>query len=468
MRRRATTVVGLLSALAGSLEGQGRISGTVFDSLDTRAPLAHAMVVLVESGRAATTDARGRFQFDGVAAGHYTLGFMHPLLDSLGITLPPVGVDHPAGARSVVWLATPAPATLHGRLCPDTSDTETGVVIGRVRDVDDDVPLAQATVRTSWTEFVLSSTARADRRVETVASTNGDGVYRLCGVPVRLLLDVEAIAGGFRAGPRRVAVDLRLVTRVDFAVTHKDSAARDSPAGAPARDGTASILGTVRDARGRAIRGATASVLGGDRSVRSDTAGAFSLTAIPAGTRTLETRPMGLPPETSTFDLPTGGARTVELTMTRSVPVLAPVTVVASRSAGTAMAKSGFFERRRQGLGAFMTAEEIARLHALELGGVLERMRGVRTVYWGGAPMPSQLGAAGRTCVPTFFVDGMVFMVDGPRLSASTHYPFSDLSGAIVPEFIRGIEIYSSPGTIPAQFDRSSFTGCGSVVIWTR
>jgi hypothetical protein len=36
------------------------------------------------------------------------------------------------------------------------------------------------------------------------------------------------------------------------------------------------------------------------------------------------------------------------------------------------------------------------------------------------------------------------------------------------PEAIKGIEVYANPGTIPAQFDMMSSTGCGSIVIWTH
>jgi hypothetical protein len=52
----------------------------------------------------------------------------------------------------------------------------------------------------------------------------------------------------------------------------------------------------------------------------------------------------------------------------------------------------------------------------------------------------------------------------GTRVTA----PFSDLAAVARPEFIKGIEIYANPGTIPAQYDLTSSTGCGSIVIWTR
>ncbi len=94
-------IVALLSAAATAApaRAQGSITGTVFDSLRTRAPLAIATVVLVLHSRYVTTDARGRFRIDSVADGRYTIGVVHPVLDSLDLQLPVVPVAVSAGRR---------------------------------------------------------------------------------------------------------------------------------------------------------------------------------------------------------------------------------------------------------------------------------------------------------------------------------------------------------------------------------
>jgi hypothetical protein len=94
------------------LAAQGSITGTVYDSLSTRGPLANATVVLVERSRYTTTDARGRFTFDSVPDGHYTIGFLHAVLDSLDLQVPPVPADVSGNRRAVVRLFTPSPATV--------------------------------------------------------------------------------------------------------------------------------------------------------------------------------------------------------------------------------------------------------------------------------------------------------------------------------------------------------------------
>ena len=101
----AGVALALGSANAGA---QGSIAGTVFDSLRTRAPLAGATVVLVERSRYATADARGRFRFDSVPDGHYTIGFMHPVLDSLDLRRRSSPSRSRAAARR--WSHWPLPA----------------------------------------------------------------------------------------------------------------------------------------------------------------------------------------------------------------------------------------------------------------------------------------------------------------------------------------------------------------------
>lgn len=137
------------------------------------------------------------------------------------------------------------------------------------------------------------------------------------------------------------------------------------------------------------------------------------------------------------------------------------------------MERSGFEQRRKMGLGGFLTEQDIARHGYQELISVLEVVRGVR-VEWNSdkrsssgysTPMPFLLGISspqgGVLCRPNFFLDGAPFPVRRPD-------DYHDLSAMLPPVQIKGIEVYSNPGTIPAQFDLTSSTGCGSIVIWTR
>jgi hypothetical protein len=471
-RTLACVACALSSAHAGA---QGSIAGTVFDSLSTRAPLANATVVLVERSRYATTDARGRFQIDSVPDGRYTIGFMHPVLDSLDLAAAVVPVEVSGGRRTEVSLATPDRAGTYARICPDAYETETGVVTGRVRDVDDKTPLADATVSTDWTEFALTGGHAAGHRVRAVATTNRDGIYLLCGGPTTVPLDVLAELAGFNAGPVPLLLQDRLIGRVDFAVSRRDSAARamalgDSSTSATGVPGTATLRGVVRGGDGRPMRDAVVRVLDTQRSGRKDGAGAFRVDHIPAGTRTIEVRSLGLLPMTVSMDFATNAARDTTLSVSRQAQTLKPVAVKERGNSMSLMEIDGFEKRRMQGMGAFVTEQDIARHGHSDLISVLQGLRGV-TVDYGGSgktgamrfAIPYLLGISDfnqMRCVPNFFLDGAPFSI---IISG-----FAELASIVRPEAIKGIEVYSNPGIIPAQYDLTSSTGCGSIIIWTR
>jgi hypothetical protein len=471
-----TSVCAALALFSVRAGAQGSIAGTVYDSLSTHAPLANATVVLVERNKYATSDARGHFRIDSVPDGHYTLGVMHPLLDSLELTAPLVAVDVSGGREVSVTLTTPSARTALARMCPGAHDEDSGVIIGRVRDVDDGAALASATVSTDWTEFTVTDGKSASQRVRAKIQTNPNGVYLLCNVPINVPLEVQAEWSGFVVGPTPVQLDDHLIDRAEFAVSKRDSASRgelrDSSVAA-AVPGTATLRGVVRGADAKPLRDATVSVMGAARSVRTDGTGTFRLTHIPAGTRTIEARSVGFLPTTISIDFATSAVRDTVLLMRRQAQNLKSVAVQAKAQPSSLMERSGFNERRAQGLGAFITEEDLSRHNYSDLISVLQGVRGVhvergavsRSESGIAQPMPYLKGVAdtetAQNCIPNFFVDGSPWKV-------TRYTDFSDLSGIVLPAVIRGIEVYANPGTIPAQYDMMSSTGCGSIVIWTR
>ncbi|MHB1068890.1 MAG: TonB-dependent receptor plug domain-containing protein [Gemmatimonadaceae bacterium] len=131
------------------------------------------------------------------------------------------------------------------------------------------------------------------------------------------------------------------------------------------------------------------------------------------------------------------------------------------------MAMYGFADRRRLGLGAFLGLEELAKHHHETLAALLSTVRGVR-VEWGARGQPTLFlrGTSEGSCRPTYFIDGALFEL--PWAISRRPDPLGDLGAIAPPWTIKGIEVYSNPGAMPAQFDYSSSTGCGSIVIWTR
>ena len=477
MRINGWLVWGVIELLGAGAGAQGSIAGTVYDSLSTQAPLANATVVLVERSRYATTDAHGRFRFDSVPDGKYTLGFTHQVLDSLGLDAPVVSVSVAAGRRAAAALAIPSAATVYARLCSKPRETDSGVIIGRVHDVDSKTPLADATVSTDWSEITLTGGRPSSSHVHATTQTNRGGVFLLCDVPSEVPLELTTERAGFRAGPTSLAMDGRLIQRVELGLSLRDSAARapeagDTLLGAASARGTASLRGVVLGRDGRPLRDALVDVLGTPDSARTDAAGRFAIEHIPAGTRTVEVRSIGSVPTAVAMDFATNGARDTTLSITRKAQELAPVAVEGRAHSSAWMELSGFGERRKHGLGAFVTEDDIARQSYPDLASVLRGVRGVTvecnaTKYMQGVPCFPQvylLGVSdynGVRCTPNIFLDGSTFPLRGPM-------GFFEFSQMTPPSSIRGIEVYSNPGSIPAEYDLTSSTGCGSIVIWTH
>ncbi len=390
-----TVAMGAFALGSARAAAQGTISGTVYDSLTSRSPVASATVVLVELNRYATADARGRFRLDSVPAGHYTLGFTFATLDALDLALPAISVEVVDGRRSTATLASPSAATMYARMCRTPRASDAGIIVGRVRDVDDHAPLAGAAITTDWMELTLKAGHAMSDRVRASARTDANGTYLLCGVPARVALDVSSEHDGFTAGPTSLTMDSSLIRRVDFSISRRDNAARavsqDSLSQShSATRGTVSLRGTVLGGDDRPLSGAAVGIVGSSDSARTDTAGAFHLSGIPAGTRSVQARSIGLLPTTVSMDFATNDVRDTTLSLTHKAQTLAPVTV-AGRAATSWMELSGFETRRHQGLGAFATEEDIARHTYPDLISVLRTMRGLHVEYirqMGMAPLP--------------------------------------------------------------------------------
>lgn len=364
------------------------------------------------------------------------------------------------GAQEPDALNSLTPAQRYAEICPGRRDSGTGAIIGRVRDVDDGTALAGVTVSTDWTDYTLTAAGRsAGRHRHEETKTNGSGFYLLCGVPVKLRLDVRSELAGVLAGPSPIALDDRLISNLNFAISRNDGGARtvtlgDSSILNPAAPGTATLGGIVNGADGRPIINAQLDVLGTLHTARTDANGSFRLSRVPAGTRTIVVRSIGFEPVLFTTDLATNSSRDTTISITAPVQQLAKVDVK-GKSLPSWMERSGFDSRRTVGMGAFITQEEIGRHTFSDLTSVLQGMRGIRVEFGGPFPNILMIGG-GATCNPTYFLDGIRF--DGD---------YRQLSGLAPPETIKGMEVYSNTATIPPQFYVPQ-SNCGSIVIWTR
>jgi hypothetical protein len=316
-------------------------------------------------------------------------------------------------------------------------------------------------VSTEWTDYTITAIGRSrDRKRRQETKTSGTGFFLLCGVPLKLRLDVRSDAAGVMAGPTPIVLDDRLIGNLNFAVSRKDGGARTVTAGDSsvldaAAIGSATLTGTVKGEDGRPLTNAELVVLGTQRSARTDAKGAFRLSRIPAGTRTVEVRSIGFEPVWFSTDLATNATRDTTVSINAQAQELAKVDVNQRKALPSWMERSGFEDRRIKGLGAFLTQGDIEKHGFSDLVAVLQGARGLRVDFGGTFPTITMTGGAAR-CYPSYFLDGIKF-----------NGALRELSGIATPETIKGIEIYSNTATIPPQYYVMA-SNCGSIVIWTR
>ena len=467
--------------------GGASITGVVFDSLVKNAPLAGAEVTIDGSTVATVTDGSGRFKLDGVSPGRVVVRFYHASLDSLGFGAAPVAAMVPDSGVVAVRLTTPSPSRLHARLCPGAQPASTGVIVGRVRNVDDRAPIGGATTTANWAEWSVGPTglAKTDRTVSATATDAG--AFALCGVPNDVEVVVRATGAGHITGLVEVDLARRPFVVRDFGVSVADhgsslaAAARLDTAlangNSPQPEGSTTLQGTVRGANGRVLDQAQIGVFGFPISTRTGSEGTYALNGLPAGTQTVDVRAIGFARRRLTVDLHTGERRTLDITLpTADAQTLAQVNIVGH---GTSLDRSGFEDRRKAGTGRYITADEIKRRGVFDMTHALWNVSGTRVVWDGhdnvvmftrpigtGKPMTGKsitqgggesYGSYGTLCYPAYWVDGFA-MPSGEDVDANTFARPGD---------IRGIEVYLDPSAVPLQYRRAD-VGCGVVLIWTK
>jgi hypothetical protein len=467
-------VFGLLiaSPLAGQTE-VGRptaatISGLVTDSL-TGSPLVDAAVQLVMTGSsepfmlATRSGGAGEFAFVDVPEGEYLIGFLHPVLDSLGIEPLVRTLSVRAGQQEIhLDLAIPGPVRLSGAFCGSGMPPGGGLIIGFARAAEGGTPIADATVTAEWLELSIRNRRMDYRTVSRTATSDGNGRFVLCDVPSPGSVTLQAELGA--TGSDRFETDMPVSGFLRRDVYLGREAAVDDewsptpgrlPPAHRVRTGRGRLTGTVTSAdAGWPLPGATVGIVDGEQT-RTNARGQWVLTDLPSGTRVLEVRAPGYLSVNRAVDI-FEGAGAVHVTLPRLAAVLDTLRVVArSRSA---LAVSGFEERRRaSGAGRFITAEEIARRRLWETSHLFDNFPGLKRLRSStGDDLVLMSSTFGGDCIPAVFINGQLFQ----NLTAA------DLDTIVQPREIAAMEVYQE-SQVPPEF-QTGMSGCGSIVVWTK
>ncbi|MCU0636338.1 MAG: TonB-dependent receptor plug domain-containing protein [Gemmatimonadaceae bacterium] len=431
---------------AASARGTGRLTGEVFDSLFTKAPLVDATLYIEGLDRIITTDARGRFIADSVPAGRYRMTFFHPSLDVAGLQAPTVSADVRADEATNVRLATPGYATVARAACgvAAASPAPARVVFGAVKRAGDNAPVPGALIRATWVEVAVRDGGAKPTRggVETRASDGGGFV--LCDLPgdveARLLVD---------AGDGSIGVSTYWPGAPGAAMLSAYVPAADS--------GARRARSVVLNAQGAPIANATVAS-GRDSTTRSDAEGRFVFQWTGHPTTDLTIRALGMQPVTLPGDEFAAPPRAVAVQLDEAGRRLASVNV---RATGRGPAWTEEFEaRRKAGFGSFVTRAEIEKRNPSQTWQMLFGVPGLQVDTRTGRPRSLYPGSLGA-CEPIYFVDGARFADVGGNPRPPGPLAF------IPPTEVEALEVYPRASGVPAEFGGTQ-AACGVVVIWTR
>jgi hypothetical protein len=421
----------------------GIVTGVVWDSISKRQLLGATVQLvtadtLAPSARTATSDSLGRFTFDSVAAGRYRIGFLHPLLDSLGLQprITEVSVD---GHEAVnLTLALPSSSSVRFALC-GPSHRAGGVFVGSALTASGRKPIVGATISAHWAELTFGGSRVAWRLQNQSGTTGEDGWFALCGIP--------------ESGT--VAVALHLGT------DSTDTVELDVPAGGLLRRDlflgggkTANVSGEVRAALDLHPESRARVKLANVGETAADTAGLWTLSAVPLGTRTLEVRAVRYYPTRTAVDVFEAMPHlTTRLSQLKAVMDTIRVTARANSDRHL----SGFDQRRRSAVGRFLTASEISRQRSTVTSELLRGIPRVELLRTDTGTVIRFPGTFRDACTPRVYLNAKEL----GEMSADL------LDDLVSPHEIAGMEIYTGAGT-PPQFSKGLGGGCGVIVIWTK
>lgn len=229
--------------------------------------------------------------------------------------------------------------------------------------------------------------------------------------------------------------------------------------------GSAVFAGVVvADSSERPIAGAEIAIVELKLAVRSDSAGAFTLTGIPAGRHVVTVRAVGYAEFTTSMLFEAAQRVEADLVLTPTTQTLAKVNVTATKSAsGNSPRIAEFDERRKMGFGRFLTQDVFEAAEGRKLSEVLiKRVPGIRTVSKAGTRM---LVATRGVNSPQQVLCYVQVIIDDIVQNSSTGSAGFDID-SVDPDRIAAVEFYTVSNR-PAQFNRGG-APCGTLVIWTR
>lgn len=218
--------------------------------------------------------------------------------------------------------------------------------------------------------------------------------------------------------------------------------------------GTGGVSGVVKDSSGFPVVGAIVTVGGTQLTAETDEEGQFQLAKASPGELSIRVRRLGYKPDTVRVTVLAGEQHPVNITLARLAVELQPLVIYGRRNVTGRMA--GFYERLGRGMGHFLTREQIERRNPMNMTDMFRMIPGARVETRG---MGSQaVRFRGSRQAPLVWLDGTPLYAGEFDLDT------------VDPRSFEGIEIYSGPASVPAEFlgNRITSSSGGTIILWTR
>lgn len=258
----------------------------------------------------------------------------------------------------------------------------------------------------------------------------------------------------------------------------------------------ASVAGIANDlaaqtvVRGRVVDGNRAGL--GDAEVFVDPTGSPVTTSAADGSFLLElpgggvvvigARKVGFEPEFRRILIANDDTLTVTFSMRATGQVLAPLVVEAPAAAPISAKMREFDERRRAGLGRFLTREMLAKREHSALTDVLRMTAGLQFVRrpaecGGGFAITSGRGGVSKRLewmrcrtppqIPFNVACYLAIYLDGTRIWYPGDVEPPNVDNLISVVGLEGVEIYRGPAETPIRYQGTG-AACGVLLLWTR
>jgi hypothetical protein len=216
---------------------------------------------------------------------------------------------------------------------------------------------------------------------------------------------------------------------------------------------TGMISGTVKDQSGARVPNVEIIVLKTGATTHTDSLGRFIVTRLPPGLFDVSLRRLPYSPMTVNIEVTEGDTTDVDVTIASAGETLPTVVVKGQEEHKRQL--DAFEQRRRVGLGRFITRAQIKARGPLVLSDMLRGIPGIELSRTNITGRMTLRFARRNDCPPTYYVDGQYM----------PNFNIDD----VPPHDIEGVELYEGFAGLPAEFAKQTgVQACGVVVIWTR